>query len=67
MVTIDSYDEVVEKARQDFTANDSRITRALDKLLMSAKAIKGDKVIVEGIAGRVHALRHFLTQVDHTR
>ena len=40
MVTTDPYDEGVEEARQDFTANDFRVTRALDSLLISAKAIK---------------------------
>ena len=40
--------------------------RALDRFLMSAKAIEGDKVIAEDIPGRVHAVRQFLKQVDHT-
>jgi hypothetical protein len=65
MVTTDPYDEGVEKTRQDFTANDFRVTRALDSLLISAKAIKGDTVIAEDMAARVHALRHLLKQVGH--
>jgi hypothetical protein len=65
MVTTDPSDEDVEETRQDFTANDFRITRALDSLLISAKSIKGDKVIAEDIAARVHALRHLLKQVGH--
>ena len=39
MVTTDPDDEGVEQNRQDFTANDFRVTRALDSLLISAKAI----------------------------
>lgn len=66
MVTTDRSDEDVEETRQDFTANDFRITRALDSLLISAKSIKGDKVIAEDIAARVHALRHLLKQVGHS-
>ena len=65
MVTIEPYDEGVEETRQDFTANDFRVTRALDNLLISAKAIKGDPVIAEDMAARVHALRHLLKQVGH--
>ena len=65
MVTTDPYDEVLEETRQDFTANDFRVARALDSLLISAKAIKGDTVIAEDIAARVHALRHLLKQVGH--
>jgi hypothetical protein len=65
MVTIEPYDEGVEETRQDFTANDFRVTRALDNLLISAKAIKGDMVIAEDMAARVHALRHLLKQVGH--
>ena len=65
MVTADPYDDGVEEAGQDFTANDFRITRALDSLLMSAKAITGDQVSAHDIAARVHALRHLLKQVDH--
>ena len=65
MVTIDPYDEGVEETRQDFTANDFHITRALDSLLLSAKAITGDPVSAEDIAARIHALRHLLKQVGH--
>ena len=39
MVTTNPDDEGVEQNRQDFTANDFRVTRALDSLLISAKAI----------------------------
>ena len=66
MVTPDPFDEGVEEARQDFTANDFRITRALDSLLISAKSVVGDQVIAEDIAARVHALRHLLKQAGHT-
>jgi hypothetical protein len=65
MVTTDPYDEGVEQNRQDFTANDFRVTRALDSLLISAKAIKGDPIIAEDMAARVHTLRHLLKQVGH--
>jgi hypothetical protein len=65
MVTPDPYDDGVEETRQDFMANDFRITRALDSLLMSAKAITGDPVSADDIAARVHALRHLLKQVGH--
>jgi hypothetical protein len=65
MVTTDPYDEGVEETRQDLTANDFRITRALDRLLISAKAIQADQVIAEDSAARVHALRHLLKQVGH--
>jgi hypothetical protein len=51
--------------RHNFTANDFRVTRALDSLLISAKAIKGDTVIAEDMAARVHTLRHLLKQVGH--
>ena len=53
------------KPARTFIANDFRVTRALDSLLISAKAIKGDPVIAEDIATRVHALRHLLKQVGH--
>jgi hypothetical protein len=65
MVTTDSYDEGVQETRQDFTANDFRITRALDSLLMSAKSITVDGVAAEDIAARVHTLGHLLKQVGH--
>jgi len=65
MDTIDPYDEGAQETRQDFTANDFRITRALDSLLVSAKSIKGDAVAAEDIAARVHTLRHLLKQVGH--
>jgi hypothetical protein len=65
MVTTDSYDEGVQETREDFTANDFRITRALDSLLMSAKSITVDEIAAEDIAARVHTLRHLLRQVGH--
>jgi hypothetical protein len=65
MVTTDPYDDGVEETRQDFTANDFRITRALDSLLMSAKAITGDQVSADNIAARIYTLRHLLKQVGH--
>jgi hypothetical protein len=52
MVTTDPYEEGVQEARQDFTANDFRITRALDGLLISAKAITGDEIAAEDITAR---------------
>jgi hypothetical protein len=65
MVNTDPYEDGVQETRQDFTANDFRITRALDSLLVSAKSIKGDAVSAEDIAARVHTLRHLLKQVGH--
>ena len=65
MVTTDPYEEGVQETRQDFTANDFRITRALDSLLMSAKSIIVDEIAAEDIAARVHTLRHLLKQVGH--
>jgi hypothetical protein len=65
MATPDPYEEGVQETRQDFTANDFRITRALDSLLASAKSIVGDEVAAEDIAARVHTLRHLLKQVGH--
>jgi hypothetical protein len=65
MVNTDPYEDGVQETRQDFTANDFRITRALDSLLISAKSIKGDAVSAEDIAARVHTLRHLLKQVGH--
>jgi hypothetical protein len=65
MATTDPFDDGAEEARQDFTANDFRITRALDSLLASAGAIKGDAVSASDIAARVQTLRHLLKQVGH--
>ena len=65
MVTTDPYEEGVQETRQDFTANDFRITRALDSLLISAKSITGDEIAGDDIAARVHTLRHLLKQVGH--
>ena len=65
MVNTDPYEDGAEETRQDFTANDFRITRALDSLLISAKSIKGDPVSAEDITARLHTLRHLLKQVGH--
>jgi hypothetical protein len=65
MVTTDPYDEGVQETREDFIANDFRITRALDSLLMSAKSITVDEIAAADIAARVHTLRHLLKQVGH--
>jgi hypothetical protein len=65
MVTTDPYDEGAQETRQDFTANDFRIMRALDSLLISAKSIKNDAVATDDIAARVQTLRHLLKQVGH--
>lgn len=65
MITTDPYDEGVQETRQDFTANDFRITRALDSLLVSAKSITSDEIAAEDIAARLHTLRHLLKQVGH--
>ena len=65
MVTTDPYEEGAQETRQDFTANDFRITRALDSLVISAKSIKGDAVSAGDIVARLHTLRHLLKQVGH--
>jgi hypothetical protein len=65
MVTTDPYEDGVQETREDFTANDFRIARALDSLMISAKSIKGDEVSSEDIAARVHTLRHLLKQAGH--
>ena len=65
MLTTDPYEDGAQETRQDFMANDFRITRALDSLLISAKSIEGDGVSAEDIAARVHTLRHLLKQVGH--
>jgi hypothetical protein len=65
MATTDPYEEGVQEARQDFTANDFRITRALDSLLISAKSITADEIAAEDITARVHTLRHLLKQAGH--
>jgi hypothetical protein len=65
MVTADPYDDGTQETRRDFTANDFRIARARDSLLISATSINGDAVSAEDIAARVHTLRHLLKQVGH--
>jgi hypothetical protein len=61
----DPYLDGSEEMRQDFTANDFRISRALDSLVISAKAIKHDQVAAADIAARLQTLRHLLKQVGH--
>jgi len=56
MVTTDPYEDGAQETRQDFKANDFRIGRAFESLLISAKSIKGDAVSAEDIAARVHTL-----------
>ncbi len=65
MVTTDPYEDGAQETRQDFKANDFRIGRGLESLLISAKSIKGDAVSAEDIAARVHTLRHLLKEVGH--
>jgi hypothetical protein len=65
MVTTAPYEEGVQETRQDFTANDFQIMRALDSLLISATSITDDAIAREDIAARVHTLRHLLKQVGH--
>jgi hypothetical protein len=65
MVTTDPYEDGAQETRQDFKANDFRIARALDSLLISAKSIKADAVSADDIAARVHTLRHLLKEVGH--
>ena len=64
MATTDAYEDGSQETRQDFTANDFRITRALDSLLTNAKAIKGDEVAAEDILARVQTLRHPLPRSE---
>ena len=59
------YKQGVQETGQDFTANEFRITRALDSLLIRATAITGDEIAGEDTAARVHTLRHLLKQVGH--
>ena len=65
MISIDPYEDGAQETRQDFTANDFRITRALDSLLTSARLIRGDDVAAADIVARVQTLRHLLKQVGH--
>ena len=68
MITIDGPDNYIdgaEETRQEFTANDFRITRALDSLLISATSIKRDEVAAQDIVARLQTLRHLLKQVGH--
>jgi hypothetical protein len=68
MATTDAHDPYVdgsEETREEFTANDFRITRALDSLMTSARAIKHDEVAAQDIVARVTTLRHLLKQVGH--
>lgn len=61
----DPYIDGSEETRQEFTANDFRVNRALDSLLTSARAIKGDDVAAADIIARLQTLRHLLKQVGH--
>jgi len=68
MATIDAPDNYIdgaEETRQEFTANDFRITRALDSLLISATSIKRDEMAAQDIVARLQTLRHLLKQVGH--
>lgn len=65
MDVTDAYEEGSEETRQDFTANDFRITRALDSLLTSARNIRHDPVAAADIVARLQTLRHLLKQVGH--
>ena len=68
MITIDGPDNYIdgaEETRQEFTANDFRITRALESLLISATSIKRDEVAAQDIIARLQTLRHLLKQVGH--
>jgi hypothetical protein len=65
MADPDPYEDGAQETCEDVTANDFRITRALDSLLMSAKSIKGDTVSASDITARVQTLRHLLKQVGH--
>jgi len=68
MITIDGPDNYIdgaEETRQEFTANDFRITRALDSLLISATSIKRDEMAAQDIVARLQTLRHLLKQVGH--
>jgi hypothetical protein len=61
----DPFIDGSEETRQDFTANDFRIGRALESLMTSARAIKGDTVAAADIVARLQTLRHLLKQVGH--
>jgi hypothetical protein len=61
----DPYIDGSEETRQDFTANDFRINRALDSLLTSARNVKHDPVAAADIVARLQTLRHLLKQVGH--
>jgi hypothetical protein len=68
MATTDASDPYLdgsEETRQDFTANDFRITRALDSLMTSARNIRHDPVAASDIVARLQTLRHLLKQVGH--
>jgi hypothetical protein len=65
MVATDPFDDGAQESRRDFTANDFRITRVLDSLLLSALSIKSDPVSAADIPAHVQTLRHLLKQVGH--
>lgn len=65
MAATDAYEDGSEEMRQEFTANDFRIMRALDSLLASARAIRRDDIAAADIVARLETLRHLLKQVGH--
>ena len=65
MAEPDAYVDGAHETREDFMTNDFRIKRVLNSLAASAQAIKGDPIIADDIAARVHALRHLLREVGH--
>lgn len=65
-VDTDAYHDGATETRAEFTANDFRIKRALDSIVRSATAIKGDTVLAEDIVGRIRTLEHLLKEVGHS-
>lgn len=65
MTAPDAYEDGSADTRQEFTANDFRIMRALDSLLASARAIRHDDIAAADIVARLETLRHLLKQVGH--
>ena len=65
MDTTDAYEDGSEDTRRTSQRMTFRITRALDSLLTTAKAIKGDEVAAEDMTASVPTLRYLLKQVGH--
>ena len=65
MDTTDAYEDGSEDTRRTSQRMTFRITRALDSLLTTAKAIKGDEVAAEDMTASVPTLRLSLKQVGH--